>query len=227
MNMWIEHGAIRRGASVVLQPATLELPDAGTIGVIGANGAGKSTLFMALAGLLRNGPSALATAQGSLFYMPQTPALPSWLTAGEVARLFGQDLHELMVRCSELRLGELGGVRTGRLSGGQRQVLFLALALNSKADMLLLDEPVAHLDLPRRYAALRMLASTAGQLRFVSAQSTADVVDCCDWYIVLRAGAYVFNGPVEALLGTGWRTDATRQARLEERLLELSGFAPK
>jgi ABC-type multidrug transport system ATPase subunit len=226
----IEHGVIRRGGKIVLDAGRVELPDRGTVAVIGANGAGKSSLFLALTDSLlyrRHGLRFEPAWHGtSMFCMPQAPALPPWLTAEAVARLYGQDIRMSAQRFPRFRLEEIYASRVRNMSGGQRQILMLALALSATADITILDEPLASLDLPRRHAALQAIGAARPGLTLMSSQSAADVIDCCDWYIVLRAGRYAFCGPVEELLGEEWRMDATRQARLEARLLELSGFAP-
>jgi ABC-2 type transport system ATP-binding protein len=228
MMVIIEHGRIRRGARVVLQPGRLELPDRAAVAVIGANGAGKSTLFLALADVLsrRRGTLRLSAPWTAprVAFMPQEAALPLWLTGARIAELYGVRLEQLAAAAPGLRLEELEGATAAQLSGGQRQTLALALALGARADLTLLDEPLAHLDLPRRLAAMRAIADTRSGLLLMSAQSTADVMECCDWYVVLRAGGYAFSGPVASLLGEAWRSDPARQSRLEERLLELIGF---
>jgi ABC-type multidrug transport system ATPase subunit len=228
MSVHVEHGVVRRGRRTVLQPGAFSLPATGTVGVIGVNGSGKTTLFMGLADVLPAGAGAVSIRapwqSPRTAFMPQEAALPLWLTPARTARLYGMELAALDAALPGLRLAELRDRTVGQLSGGQRQVLSLALALGRRADLTILDEPLAHLDLPRRHEALRAIAAHETGLTLVSAQSTADVVDCCDAYIVLRDGRYVFCGTVEELLGEEWRTDPARRERLEARLLELLGF---
>jgi ABC-type multidrug transport system ATPase subunit len=229
MMVTIEHGPIRRGGQLVLEAGRLDFPEQATVAVIGANGAGKSTLFLALSDVLvgRAGSLEVTTpwTDPRVALVPQEAALPHWLTGARIAELYGFRLEELVSALPELRLDEMARLTGAQMSGGQRQALSLGLALCARADLTILDEPLAHLDLPRRHAALRAVAACSSGLALMSTQSTADVVDCCDWYVVLREGRYVFSGPVEALLGEAWRSDPERQARLESHLLELIGFA--
>lgn len=235
----VRHGPIRRGTTVVLQPGSLALPKSGVVGVVGANGSGKSTLLLALAGVLGGAVNlSVAEPPGGVewkrprFLMPQSTALPGWLSGRRVASLFDTSLDDMVGRFPGLRLGETRDVRADRMSGGQRQALMLSLALASGARMLLLDEPFASLDLPRRAAAVRLLggadadmpALPAGQLTMIASHSVADVADMCEWYVVLDRGRYAFSGPVADLLGPGWQRDPDRQRRLEQGLLALSGF---
>jgi ABC-2 type transport system ATP-binding protein len=228
MNVVIEYGRIRRGRRDVLLPGRLELPARATVAVIGANGAGKSTLFLALTDILvaRAGTLTVTAPWEApcVAFMPQETALPHWLTGAAIAQLYGFRLNALAGAIPDLRLEEIAEVTAARMSGGQRQALALGLTLGARADLTILDEPLAHLDLPRRYAALRAIAARTTGLTLISTQSVADVVDGCEWYVVLRAGSIVFNGPVAGLLDGAWRTDPERQARLEHRLLELMGF---
>jgi ABC-type multidrug transport system ATPase subunit len=228
MTVVIEHSEIRRGHYAVLEAGRLELPARSTVAVIGANGAGKSSLFLALSDVLVGRAGTLEVSAPweapRVALMPQESALPHWLSGERIAALYGLRLDVLAAALPELRLDEMAGLTGAQMSGGQRQALSLGLALGAQADLTILDEPLAHLDLPRRRAALRAVAGCSSGLVLVSTQSAADVVDCCDWYVVLREGRYVFSGPVEALLGDAWRSDPERQARLESHLLELIGF---
>jgi ABC-type multidrug transport system ATPase subunit len=228
MNVSIEYGPIRRGRRDVLRHGRLELPARAAVAVIGANGAGKSTLFLALTDILvrRSGTLAVTVPweDPRVAFMPQETALPGWLTGAAIAQLYGFRLDALGSSMPELRLDEMTALRGTEMSGGQRQALALGLALGARAHLTILDEPLTHLDLPRRHAALRAIAGHSSGLTLMSTQSAADVVDVCDWYIVLHDGGIVFNGPVTGLLDDAWHGDPARQARLEHRLLELMGF---
>jgi ABC-type multidrug transport system ATPase subunit len=228
MNVVIEHPPIQRAGKLVLEAGSIEIPALGNVGLIGANGAGKSSLLLAMAGLIRRSPAAAVSRLWSnprTFLMPQEPAVPLWLTSEQIAGLYQVDWTTTVNSLPDLRLQELSGKTAGAMSGGQRQVLMFALAIGADANVTLLDEPFSNLDLPRRYAAIRIMRKATRGLVFISAQSTADVVDCCDWYVVLREGRYAFCGSVVDLLGSGWHDDPSRQQRLEQRLLELTGFA--
>jgi ABC-type multidrug transport system ATPase subunit len=228
VSVTIEHGRIRRGRKYVLNEGSLVLPERATVGVIGANGAGKTTLFLALTGALAGRSARLRVETPwpvlRMAFMPQEPTLPGWASPAAAAELYGLALDELGTRFPGLRLHDLAAGMCRHLSGGQRQSLMLAIALGLDAPITVLDEPLSQLDLPRRYAALRTIAAHEHGLVLISSQSTADVVDCCDWYVVLREGSYAFCGPVEELLGPEWRSDPGRQQKLERQLLELTGF---
>jgi iron complex transport system ATP-binding protein len=147
--------------------------------VIGPNGAGKSTLFKAAAGLL---PStgivelhgrALAQRdrQNAVVYMAQDIAAASSLTLLEVillgrVRSLGLSVSRALVAEAEAALERFGlaslQTRTlAEVSGGQRQLAFLAQALFRQPQALLLDEPTAALDLRHQLVVLETVGQYA------------------------------------------------------------------
>lgn len=218
----IRHGPVLRGRRLVLEPGVVDVPLPAAVGVVGINGSGKSSLFMALAGVLRHRRVATVTvggAAGSIAWAPQTPALPDWLSVEDVARLYGVRFADLQAAMPGLHLKELAGQRASVLSVGQRQALCLALALGLNAALTLLDEPFSALDFRRRLGALSLLAEWhrkhPERALFMSSQTSTDLLNLCDHFIVLRSGRYAFNGPARELAAGG------RDSALEDRLLHL------
>lgn len=139
--------------------------DAGEIvTIIGPNGAGKSTLIKAVAGLIhiesgtvnlkgdeitRIKPHLIGTL--GIAYVPQTANIFATLTVREnlalAARRCKGNPAERMAAMIDLfpALSERITVRAGGLSGGQRQVLAIAMALIAEPDLILMDEPTAGL----------------------------------------------------------------------------------
>jgi len=129
--------------------------------LVGPNGAGKSTTLKVLAGLIRptgglarvNGFDVVIErikAQRLLAYLPQSPSFHPRLTCLEVLRFYARLRGVLVTRCEAMLeltgLTDVARVRTGKLSGGMRQRLGLALLLLADAPILLLDEPGLSLD---------------------------------------------------------------------------------
>jgi ABC-type branched-subunit amino acid transport system ATPase component len=152
------------GETDILRGLSLRVDDGELVAVIGPNGAGKSTLLKTLAGLLhpRTGRIALRGADitgaptqrivaSGLCYVPQEanvfPSLSVWenLTIG--AWMASRALHRRAQTVVELFpiLAERRRALAGTLSGGERQMLAMAMALMVDPRLLLLDEPSAGL----------------------------------------------------------------------------------
>jgi ABC-type Mn2+/Zn2+ transport system ATPase subunit len=159
---------VHYGRQPALQDVTLDIPCGSLTAVLGPNGAGKSTFLRACLGWLpltrgeiRIGDAHPQHALPRLAYLPQRhavdwdfpitvrgvveqgryPALHPW-------QRFGDRDRALVERSlAELGLTGLAERQISRLSGGQQQRIFLARALAQGADIFLLDEPFAGLDL--------------------------------------------------------------------------------
>jgi len=140
----------------------------GVSAVLGLNGCGKTTLLRLLATVVAPTHGVLTVAGVSatdanlvairrrLGYLPQDDSVPRRLTVFDhvdlvaVMRELGDDTRRrraaVHAALREVRLHELAGERCGRLSGGQRRRVALAAALAGAAELLVLDEPDAHLD---------------------------------------------------------------------------------
>ena len=159
---------VRYGATTALENLTLDIPCGSSTAILGPNGAGKSTLLRAILGWqavaggeIRLGDAHPQHALPRLAYLPQRQAV-DWdfpITVRGVVeqgrypalrmfqRLSPGD-HQLVDRAlDELGLLELAERQIRMLSGGQQQRVFLARALAQGADIFLLDEPFAGLDL--------------------------------------------------------------------------------
>jgi len=200
----IRHDAIVRGRRVVLEAGGFEMPLPASVAVVGINGSGKSSLFMHVTNTLRQRTSHPV---GACAFAPQVPALPGWLRAEDVARLYNTTFAQLMHDMPALHLDELRGRRVASLSLGQQQALAIALAIQQPASMMILDEPFSALDFRRRLGALQLLHewknARPDRALLLSSQNAADLIDVCDYFAVIRDGRYVFTGPRTALADTG------------------------
>ena len=194
--------------------------------VLGPNGSGKSTLLRTLLGLL---PPAAGTLRvfgapprrghPSIGYVPQRRALDSELTiaAADLVAL-GVDGHRWGIRLSRRRgrerrdavaraltaVGADSYARrsTGRLSGGEQQRLQLAQALVASPRLLLLDEPLASLDLRSQRAVSRLVADLRGQHGFAVVLVTHDVnpvLAFTDRVMYIAGGGVSVGTPAEVI----------------------------
>jgi molybdate transport system ATP-binding protein len=192
-----------------------ETLDGGITALFGPSGSGKTTTLDAIAGLrtpqggaIRVGNRVLFDAQRSVDlpphqrhvgYVPQDPALfPHMNVRRNVlyGRRPGQKL-ELMTVVRMLEVGDLLERRVPELSGGERQRVALARALMSAPDLLLLDEPLAAVDVERRRRILPYLLRVRDELGvpviYVS-HDRVEVDQLADRVLILDAGRVVARG---------------------------------
>jgi ABC-2 type transport system ATP-binding protein len=156
-----EHLVKNYGRKPVLREMSI-IVNAGEITLlVGPNGAGKTTTVKVLAGLVRpnSGTARINSldiirdrikAQRALSYLPQRPNFHARLTCIEIIRFYARLRGLALSRCDTMLdqtgLREFERVRVGKLSGGTRQRLGVALLLLPDAPVLLLDEPGLSLD---------------------------------------------------------------------------------
>jgi molybdate transport system ATP-binding protein len=208
--------AVRAGALEV--EVELEL-GAEVLALVGPNGAGKTTLLLGLLGLrcpsrgrIVAGDQLLFDAAASfslpveqrrLAYVPQDYALFPHLTAAEQVEFVLTDLgrrarklraHELLERLDVLRCAPR---KPAQLSGGERQRIALARALALSPRALLLDEPLAALDVSARASVrsfLREQLRALGLPAIVITHDAQDALALADAVAVLEAGHVVQRG---------------------------------
>jgi heme exporter protein A len=170
------------GERVVLEEVSLQLAAGESLVVLGPNGAGKTTLLRILATLLRPGGGEVAVlgcrlpreawgARGRIGYVGHEPLLYRDLTVGENLR-FHARLHGL--ERPERRIAELlGQVRMERrvdelarnLSAGMAQRVAVCRAVLHEPELMLLDEPHAHLDPEASELVEPLIGPAAGRTR--------------------------------------------------------------
>ena len=104
--------------------------------------------------------------------------------------------------------------RPARLSGGQRAQLALTVAAAKRAELLILDEPVAALDPLARRAFLRDLLEFVAELGVsvvLSSHLLGDLEQVCDHLIVLADGRVQLAGDVADLLAVHYRVTGARR----------------
>jgi ATP-binding cassette, subfamily F, member 3 len=162
------------GDSVILREVTFSIRPETRLGLLGPNGAGKSTLIKTLAtqlsplgGKFQIGPELVI----GYFHQQQVDALPQDKTAFALMQAAQPKWEELQVRKELGRFGFHGDdayAEVRRFSGGEKSRLALALLVQQKPALLLLDEPANHLDLDMREALTMALQEFEGAVVLVS-----------------------------------------------------------
>jgi zinc/manganese transport system ATP-binding protein len=201
-----------RGGQIIWSQANFEVPAGGIVAVIGSNGAGKTTLLQIVLGLI-----APASGQVRVFgespgefnprigYVPQNfGAAPGEAVRSRDAVMLGLNGNRWGLRGSSRSENErvdealaavdataLADKRLSQLSGGQRQRVALAEALVGQPTLLILDEPLASLDLRTQseiVALLRRINSELGVTILVVAHDLNPLLN------VLTSAIYLLDG---------------------------------
>jgi ABC-2 type transport system ATP-binding protein len=225
----IGYGKRYRGRSWALRGLDLAVPEGSITALVGPNGSGKSTLIrgwvgfepptegrLSIAGIDPQRDRGAAVLRSG--YVPQQPALYRELTVAEHIELAttlraGFDV-ELARRYIE-RLGIPLTVQTNQLSGGEQAQLGLAIALGTRARILLLDEPLASLDPLARREFLHVLVTAVrseGHTALLSSHVITDIEQACDRLVVLGRGRTLLDLTVDDALA-------------HHRVVEAAGWA--
>jgi molybdate transport system ATP-binding protein len=203
--------------------------DARVTAIFGPSGSGKTTLLDAIAGLRSvaegeidiNGRTLFSSARGidvsprqrDLGYVPQEGALFPHLSvrrnilfgagrepaAGPAATITVD--HVIQV----LEIERLMSRPVTKLSGGEGQRVALARAILSRPKLLLLDEPLAALDVGLKERILPYLGRVRDEFAIPMIYVThnlTEVMTLADWVLVLREGTLIAQGPPKAALGS-------------------------
>ena len=186
--------------------------------VVGPNGAGKSTLLKVLAGLLPHAGQVallgqpLASLSGrsraqQLSWLGQNEASADDLTAYDVAMLgrlphqpwlaapSGADHAAVQTSLKATQAWDWRSRPLGQLSGGERQRVLLARALAVQAQVLLMDEPLAHLDPPHQADWLGVVHSLIAQGKtVVSVLHEISFALNADHMVVMAEGRVMHHG---------------------------------
>jgi zinc/manganese transport system ATP-binding protein len=192
-------------------------------GLIGPNGAGKTTLLRVILGLQRPSAGSVAVLgrprsrrDPSIGYVPQKvvldPDVPmrarDLVVLGMDGHRFGMPLRSKernQAACEMLRAVDadsFADARVGHLSGGEQQRVMIAHALVSRPRLLLLDEPLANLDIRSGQEVVRLLARIAGEQQIailLSAHEMNPLLPVMDQVVYLAAG-HAASGQAEDVI---------------------------
>ncbi|MDV2080260.1 iron ABC transporter ATP-binding protein [Marinobacter xestospongiae] len=222
----------RYGGRTVLADVSTHFPARQVTSLIGPNGAGKTTLLMMLARLLSPDQGEILLAEQPVHdirladyarqvaTLRQSPDINLRLTVEELVG-FGRfpysrgtlteaDRHAVADAIEFLSLTPLRQAYIDELSGGQRQMAFLAMTIAQQTDCLLLDEPLNNLDMKHAVQimrALRRLCDEQGRTVILVIHDINFAANYSDRIVALKQGRLHFSGPV---------ADTVTEARLQD-----------
>lgn len=226
----------RFGPRTVIDRLNWSLPPGQPSGLVGNSASGKSTLLRLIAGLAQPnaGSVSFGWPEGARRREPRISLLfqnlalwphltarrqVEWVVADGPRRERRRRAEQLL---AEMRLPAAAWDRLPRqLSGGEEQRVALARALAASPDVLLLDEPLAHLDSSLRAEMLALLGSIAHQRAITTIYVThawSEVARLCSQAAVLDGGQIVQHDAPGAIY---WQPASAAVARLTGEVIEL------
>lgn len=212
------------GSNAIWSDAGFSIPAGSFTAILGPNGAGKSTLIRLILGLLHPIAGTLevfgeAPRRGNprIGYVPQGSTFdPDLSIRGRDFVGLGVDGHRWGVRltgrkqvaaAANLSIGAVGAEayadrQLGRLSGGEQQRLLLAQALVGQPTLLLMDEPLSHLDVRNQGAIVQLIGEVARQRRLTVLLIAHDVnplLPHIDHVLYIAQGKLAMGTPAEII----------------------------
>lgn len=203
------------GSTQILDDVSLALPQGARAGLVGANGAGKTTLLRIIAGL--SSPSVGDVQLKTKANTPRPKGSPVALVPQGKAVFSNVTVDEVIAIAAAMNRGQwdpepvyewLDGFDVprdrlcGKLSGGERSHVSIALALGRRVPFLVMDEPFAELDPAAREDAVGALTGRLNLTRqtlLISSHALADIEQLCDYLLVMSHGKITLAGSTKEL----------------------------
>ena len=207
--------------ATAIQGVSLDVPEGSVVALVGTNGAGKTTTLRAISGFLPSENAEITDGQITFHNKPIVRTAPDRIARQGIILVPEREkvFSTLSVR-ENLEFGSAGkrGANTaqvygyfpklrdrhtqlaGYLSGGEKQMLAIAMALLCKPVLLLIDElslGLAPIVVAELMATLRLISKTAGLTILLVEQNANAALQIADFAYVLEGGRVVFHGTAE------------------------------
>lgn len=200
------------GSKLALSGIDLSVGKGQIVGLMGPNGSGKTTLIKIILGLLTadagevmiKGEKPSEKTKAKLSYLPDKMTYPAYMTAGGLVRLY-QDFFEDFDKLKALSmLNDLGiekNLKLKAMSKGTKEKVQLILTMARKAEVYLLDEPIAGVDPATRDYILRTIITNYNPeaVVVISTHLIADVESVLDDVIFIKDGEVVVHETADNL----------------------------
>lgn len=241
MELHLDRISVVLGERRVLHDVSLRFEPGMVTGLLGPNGAGKSTLLRAIVGLVpvSSGTVRLGNAEVSRLgrkeiarraaYLPQAADVPFPFRTEDVV-MMGRyphlkrfeseseaDVREVNSAMRAVDAEALRGRAVTELSGGERQRVLLARTLATGAPTLLMDEPIANLDIRHALELLEAFKrqAEAGKTVVVAIHDVNLAYQFCSRFVLLKEGRVLASGGAEVLRSAALAEAFDVEARLQ------------
>ena len=200
----------RYGSKTALQGVNLELGRGRIAGLLGPNGSGKTTLIKLLCGLLRPTTGWLAIdgeeigpyTKSVVSYLPDRMYFADWMKATDLFDLFAdfyQDFDRVKAMGMCASLGVTPSDRLKSMSKGTKEKVQLVLVMARKAQLYLLDEPIAGVDPAARDFILNTILTNYNEegTVLISTHLISDIEKVLDEAVFLKEGQITLHDTVD------------------------------
>jgi len=204
--------AKRYGGKTALNGVNLELGRGRIVGLLGPNGSGKTTLIKILCGLLQpsegavliDGQSVGPYSKSIISYLPDRMYFADWMKATDLFDLFAdfyQDFDRVKAMTMCASLGVTPSDRLKSMSKGTKEKVQLILVMARKAQLYLLDEPIAGVDPAARDFILSTILTNYNEdgTVLISTHLISDIEKVLDEVIFLKDGQITLHDSVDSI----------------------------
>lgn len=203
------------GSGVVLNHLELNIGRGRIVGLLGPNGTGKTTLIKLLCGLLQPTAGSLTIAghapgpetKAIVSYLPDRMYFADWMRASDLIDLFADfyadfDRERALKMCASLSISPRARLKT--MSKGTKEKMQLVLVMSRRAQLYLLDEPIAGVDpAARDFIMNTILTNYSPEASvLISTHLIGDIERVLDEVIFLRDGAVALHDTVDNIRQT-------------------------
>ena len=198
------------GRKTALSEVNLEIGRGRIVGLLGPNGSGKTTLIKLLCGLLQptageiaiSGKTVGPESKAQVSYLPDRMYFANWMRAVDLFDLFRDfykdfDYEKAMAMCRSLGVESKDRLKT--MSKGTKEKVQLVLVMARKAQLYLLDEPIAGVDPAARDFILQTILTNYNQdgTVLISTHLISDIEKVLDEAIFLKNGKVMLHETVD------------------------------
>lgn len=210
------------GKTLALDGLDLELERGKIVGLLGPNGSGKTTLIKIICGLLTptsgevkvDGKEIGVETKKIVSYLFDRTYIPKWMKVNDILDFF-EDFYKDFSRQTALEMLKSLDINPDTkfksMSKGTKEKVQLILVMSRKADLYLLDEPIAGVDPAARDYILKTIISNYNENATVviSTHLIADIEPVLDQVVMIQNGKLVINSSVDEIRETkGMSVDA-------------------